>query len=75
MADQPRAGDDRRRNGVMPSMTLRQLQARFPDAAIEEVGDRRELVIYTGLSTGTYDGDTDEWTARRWLVPMPEGLD
>jgi hypothetical protein len=28
-------------------MTLKQLQRLHPDAAIEEVGDRRELVIYT----------------------------
>lgn len=41
-------------------MTLEQLQALLPDAHIEEVGDRRELVIYTGLSEGT-DG---------YLVPM-----
>jgi hypothetical protein len=56
-------------------LTLRQLQRLLPDAAIEEVGERRELVIYTGLSTATYSENRDEWTERRWLVPMPEFLD
>jgi hypothetical protein len=59
----------------MKRLTLRQLERLLPDAAIEEVGDRRELVIYTGLSTGTYDPKRDEWTERRWLVPFPEELD
>lgn len=56
-------------------MTLKQLHAEWPDAACEEVGERRELVIYTGLSTATYDRKKDEWTERRWLVPMDEFLD
>lgn len=43
---------------------LADLEALFPDAAIEEVGDRREVVIYTGLSV-TPDGR---------LVQMPEDL-
>lgn len=41
--------------------TLKGLQGLLPDAAIEEVGDREELVIYTGLSVAE-DGRT--------LVPM-----
>lgn len=36
-------------------MKLDDLQARFPDAAIEEVGKRREVVIYTGLTVGDND--------------------
>jgi hypothetical protein len=60
---------------VTARMTLRQLQRLLPDAHIEEVGDRRELVIYTGLATATYDPNTDQWTNRRYLVPMTEDLD
>lgn len=62
---------------MSPRKTYRGLVGLFPDAAIEEVGDRRELVIYTGLSTATYDPDLDEWTDTPGgrLVPMPEHLD
>lgn len=35
--------------------TYDDLQALLPEAAIEEVGDRRELVIYTGWSRGKDD--------------------
>lgn len=55
-------------------MTYDELAALLPDAAIEEVGDRRELVIYTGLSTATYDAEKDEWADSPELVPMPEFL-
>ena len=55
-------------------MRLDDLKAMHPDAAIEEVGDRREIVIYTGLSTATYDPETDRWTESDQLVPMPESL-
>lgn len=57
--------------------TLRGLESLLPNAAIDEVGERRELVIYTGLSVATYDPDADEWTdtPRGRLVPMPEMLD
>jgi hypothetical protein len=57
--------------------TIRGLMGLLPNSAIEEVGDRRELVIYTGLSVGTYDYEADEWTdtPRGRLVPMPENLD
>jgi hypothetical protein len=57
--------------------TLRGLQGLLPNAAIEEVGERRELVIYTGLSVATYDADLDDWTEtpRGRLAPMPEFLD
>lgn len=53
--------------------TLTELQALHPDAAIEEVGDRRELVIYTGLAVATYDPENDDWTdaPNGLLVPMP----
>ena len=59
-----------------PPMTEKALEALFPDAHIEEVGDRRELVVYTGLSTATYDPDTDQWTETKGgrLVPMEEDL-
>lgn len=59
-----------------PPKTEKALQALLPDAAIEEVGERRELVIYTGLATATYDRDADEWTETRGgrLVPMDEFL-
>lgn len=55
---------------------LADLEALFPDAAIEEVGDRREVVIYTGLSVATYDPKTDVWTDTPdgRLVQMPEDL-
>lgn len=39
MADRPR--------------TVKQLQEMLPEAAIEEVGERQELVIYTGWSVGS----------------------
>ena len=57
--------------------TIRGLMSLLPDAHIEEVGDRRELVIYTGWSIGTYDADEDRWTdtPHGRLVPMPEFLD
>lgn len=57
-------------------MTYEELVSILPDAHIEEVGDRRELVIYTGWSTATYDDDTGEWTItpNDLLVSMPEGL-
>lgn len=57
--------------------TLRGLLNAFPNGCVEEAGDRRELVIYTGLSAATYDPETDEWTdtPRGRLVPYPEGLD
>lgn len=52
--------------GALTLPTLDDLQSLLPNAAIEEVGQRRELVIYTGWSTHT-DGET--------LVPMIEGVD
>lgn len=56
--------------------TLPQMIRTFPDWAIEEVSDRRELVIYTGLSIATYNVETDEWTETPGgrLVPMNEDL-
>lgn len=44
--------------------TLAELQALLPDSAIEEVGDREELVIYTGWSRDEND----------YLVPMDDTL-
>ena len=57
--------------------TYAELEALLPSAAIEEVGKRRELVIYTGLSVATYDADTYTWTDTPdgRLVPMDEHLD
>lgn len=57
-------------------MTLAELQALIPGAAIEEVGDRRELVIYTGLAAEVYDPATDTWTVPLdgQLVPYAEEL-
>lgn len=57
--------------------TLTDLSAAFPNAHIEEVGDRRELVIYTGWSACTYDRETEEWTdtPNLRLVEMDEFLD
>lgn len=57
--------------------TLGELAAALPNAHIEEVGERRELVIYTGWSSATYDTEKDEWTDTPdlALVPMPEFLD
>jgi hypothetical protein len=48
----------------------------LPNAEIEEVGKRRELVIYTGLAVETYDPKTDEWTPSPTdeLVPMSDEL-
>jgi hypothetical protein len=48
-------------------MRLEELRAMWPGAAIEEVGQRRELVIYTGLAVEAYDPETDEWS------PLPTG--
>ena len=56
-------------------MTLERLQKLLPDAAIEEVGDRRELVIYTGLSSAVYYPATDTWDESPVLVPMSDALD
>lgn len=57
--------------------TLADLETLLPGAAMEEIGDRRELVIYTGLTTATYDAERDEWTdtSDGRLVPYPEELD
>jgi len=49
-------------------MTYDDLQDMLPFAAIELVGDREELVIYTGLSVP--DG-SEPWGERE-LVPMDE---
>lgn len=56
---------------------LSDLEALLPGAAIEEVGERRELVIYTGLAVEVYDPAKDEWlpTSDGRLVPFPDELD
>lgn len=57
------------------AVTVDDLEQLLPDAAVEVVGDRRELVIYTGLTDATYDPTVDVWTPTGGrLVPMPEGL-
>ncbi len=56
-------------------VTMAKLEAMHPGAAIEEVGDRREIVIYTGLSAGKYDDATGKWTDEQEIHPMPECLD
>ena len=53
-------------------MTYAELQDLLPDAAIEEVGERSELVIYTGLSVPAHSLDED-WSDIE-LVPMDDEL-
>lgn len=56
--------------------TLHDIARTFPDSHIEEVGERREIVIYTGMCSAVYDATHDSWvdTPNASLVPMSEEL-
>ena len=57
---------------VAERWTLAKLQAVFPEATIEVVGDWHELVVYTGWACEVYDEERDTWTDTIGgrLVPM-----